>query len=78
MGKLAIREKVIKKIEAIENRPYLEALYNFIEASEPPSSYRLSKEEKDAIKSSRVQIKRGNSFSQKQVEKNLKKWLREK
>ena len=31
MGKSAIKEKVIRKIEQIDSKPYLEALYNLIE-----------------------------------------------
>jgi len=78
MRKLAIREKVIRRIETIKDKPYLEALYNFIEASEPQEPYHLSKEEQDAIKEAKAQIKRGQFYTQKQVEKKMKKWLREK
>ena len=78
MRKLAIREKVIRRIEAIEDKPYLEALYNFIEASEPQEPYHFSKEEAAAIKEAKAQIKRGEFYTQKEVEKKMKKWLREK
>jgi predicted transcriptional regulator len=76
MGKSAIKEKIIHRIEQIDNKTYLEALYNFLEASEPQEVYKLSKEQKEAIKEAKEQIKRGEFYTQEEVEKKMKKWAR--
>ena len=49
MVKSTLKEKIIRRIEQIDNKSYLEEVYNFLEAKEPQEVYKLSKDQIRAL-----------------------------
>jgi hypothetical protein len=76
MTVLELRKRLIGKINKIENNELLEEMYRLIENEEADLDiYELSKDQKQAIKESKEQIKKGDFLTDEQADKEIDEWL---
>ena len=72
-----IREKIISKVNKIENQELLEELLKAVELEhEIDEIQELSNEEKDAIDEGIKDAENGNTHSNKEANELVKKWLK--
>jgi hypothetical protein len=73
-----IRNGVIDKILAINNKEFLEALDKLISSSiSEKQIFELSPEQKEMLEMSEADIKNGNLISQEAMDKRNLEWLKE-
>lgn len=76
MSTVELREKVIKRLESVDDYLLKEVL-NLIEFETNDSVYKLSDSQKLSIDESRKQIKEGNTYTNEEVDKEMDAWLSE-
>lgn len=77
MSTLDLRERLIGKIQQIENSDILAEAYRLLglelEVDEP---YKLSQEQKNAVKEAREQIKNGVFLTDTEADNDIDEWLK--
>ena len=76
MSSVELREKILKKLESVDDHILKEVL-TLIEFETKEGVYKLSNDQKSAIIESRQQIKDGNTFTNDEVDKEIDGWLSE-
>lgn len=72
-----LRNGIIEKLLAISNKDYLRALYHLIDNKQEDDLVLLSEEQILMLKLSERDIQEGKFISQKDLDKNDLKWLKE-
>lgn len=76
---MSIKEKIINKVNAIENPKILDSILNLISMeSETDEIYQFSEEEKALLQEGLKDVENGNVFTQAESNKMISKWLEEK
>ncbi len=73
-----LRDRLIDRINSIDNRDYLNALDTLISSTFSESDIvKLTNEQKELLKMSELDIKNGNLISQEAMDKRNLEWLNE-
>lgn len=75
MSTTELKNKVLKKIQGIEEHFLLEEVLALLEFETNPEPFKLSKEQILAIDEAREQIKRGETYTNSEVEEEIDQWL---
>ncbi len=75
MTTIQIKKAVIKKISEIEDKSFLEAINTILDLKTETKVLHLSKEIRDEIIASRVEIQQGQFVKNDVLEKELDEWL---
>ena len=76
MSTIELRKRLIARIEHIEDEKLLEEAYRLLEIeSEDLEVYKLNTDQKNAIRASRAQIKRGELLTEEQANQDIDEWL---
>jgi hypothetical protein len=78
MTTVELKNFLIHRIAAIDDKTFLTAIKTIIETKSETTIYQTSAEQRVKIMEGRNQIAKGESFSNEQVEKEIDKWLSEK
>lgn len=66
------------RIAEINDKSFLTALFNMVETKSESTIYNTTPEQQKRIEEAIVQISKGESFTNEQVEMEINKWLEEK
>ncbi|MBI3501860.1 MAG: hypothetical protein HY063_08705 [Bacteroidetes bacterium] len=72
-----LKHQVIDKISEINDEEFLKAIKKILDSSAGKNIYRLSAEQRKAIRKGKQQIKNGEYITNEQLEKDEDKWLSE-
>jgi predicted transcriptional regulator len=78
MTTLELKDILIHKIAAINDKTFLSAVNTIIDTKSEVLIYKTTPEQRKHIKEGQEQIARGESFTNDQVEAEIDKWLRTK
>ena len=78
MTTIELKDILIHKIAAINNKSFLAAMNTIIDTKSEKLIYRTTPEQRQRIKEGQEQLARGESLSNDQVEAEIDKWLSEK
>ena len=78
MTTIELKDILIHKIAAINDKSFLAAMNTIIDTKSEKLIYRTTSEQRQRIKEGQEQIARGESLSNDQVEAEIDKWLSEK
>lgn len=78
MTTIALREALINQISLIDDIHFLEAIQTFMDTKSVYGTLELDEELMDDIRVSRKEIQEGKFIESKELEKEVKKWLKEK
>jgi len=78
MTTIELKDILIHKIAAINNKSFLAAMNTIIDTKSEKLIYRTTTEQRQRIKEGQEQLARGESLSNDQVEADIDKWLSEK
>ncbi len=78
MTTFELKDILIHKIAAINDKSFLEAMNTIIDTKSEKLIYKTSPEQKQQINEGRKQLLKGETFSDDQVEEEINKWLNEK
>jgi uncharacterized protein YlaI len=71
-----LKEKIITKIESIDNEELLNEVYQLLELnSENVNTYILTEEQLNVAQEAQEQIKKGHFSTHEEVQKKINKWL---
>ncbi|HLN72552.1 MAG TPA: hypothetical protein VK205_04605 [Prolixibacteraceae bacterium] len=71
-----LKEKLIGKINQIQNNEILEEMYRLISNEEVDDNvYELSDDQKNAVEEAQEQFKNGQYFSGDQADNDIEEWL---
>ena len=76
MNKIELKDKLIKKIEEIDDSEILEEIYSWLEDESQKKIYVTSEAQKEAIQEAQEQIKKGETISEKRANREIDKWLK--
>ena len=72
----ALKEKLIKSVESVENNTLLESLLNMIELeSDVDSIYEFTDQQLILIEDAKKEIKEGKIYNDNEVNKEIDEWL---
>lgn len=77
MSKLDIKEKLIEEIKQVDNVHLLEVLYDILTNEAGEKVYILNEEQITAIEEAREQYKKGEIFTNEEVDRETEEWLKE-
>ena len=75
MTTIDLKKRVMKKIENLNEDYVLEEVLALIEFETSSESIKLSSEQKSAIDEARTQIKRGEVYTNEEVDNEIDQWL---
>ena len=78
MTTLELKDILIQKISAINDKSFLSAIKVIIDAKSEKLIYRTTPEQKQTINEGREQIRKGEYLTNDQVESEVDQWLNEK
>ena len=78
MTTIELKDILIHKIAAINDKSFLAAMNTIIDTKSEKLIYKTTPEQRQAIKEGQDQLARGESFTNDQVEAEIDKWLSEK
>lgn len=78
MTTVELKNFLIHRIAAIDDKTFLTAIKTIIETKSETSIYQTTAEQRVKIMEGRNQIAKGESFTNEQVETEIDKWLSEK
>jgi predicted transcriptional regulator len=78
MTTIELKDILIHKIAAINDKSFLAAMNTIIDSKSEKLIYKTTPEQRQAIKEGQDQLARGESFTNDQVEAEIDKWLSEK
>jgi predicted transcriptional regulator len=78
MSTAELKNLLIHRIAAINDKSFLDAIMTFIETGVEHPVYQTSEKEKQSIKKGLEQIERGEYFTNEAVEKEVDQWFTEK
>lgn len=74
MSTVELRENLIKKIKKTTDKNILEEAYRLLEM-EASGIYKFTSDQKKEINKSRLQIKKGQTLTNKEADKEIDEWL---
>jgi hypothetical protein len=77
MTTIDLKNILIHRIAAINDIPFLTAINTIIEAKSVSTIYKTTPEQQKRVEEAIIQIKKGESFTNEQVEMEIDKWLKE-
>jgi hypothetical protein len=77
MSDTTLKEKLIKKINEIDDPAILEEASNLLELNEPETIYLVNDKQRNAIEEAKQQIKDKKTIDNKQADKESDEWLSE-
>jgi hypothetical protein len=77
MTTIELKDILIHKIAAINDKSFLAAMNTIIDTKSDKLIYKTTPEQKQRIKEAQEQIARGEAISNDQVEAGIDKWLNE-
>jgi predicted transcriptional regulator len=77
MTTIELKDILIHKIAAINDKSFLAAINTIIDTKSEKLIYKTTPEQRQAIKEGQDQLARGESFTNDQVEAEIDKWLNE-
>jgi predicted transcriptional regulator len=77
MTTIELKDILIHKIAAINDKSFLAAMNTIIDTKSEKLIYKTTPEQKQRIKEGQEQIARGEAISNDQVEADIDKWLSE-
>jgi predicted Zn-ribbon and HTH transcriptional regulator len=77
MPELSLKEKLINKLNEINDPSVLEEVANLFELQEPETVYQVNKKQKDSIEAAQQQIKDKQTLDNEQANKEADEWLKE-
>jgi len=77
MTTIELKDILIHKIAAINDKSFLAAMNTIIDTKSEKLIFRTTPEQKQRIKEGQEQIARGEGISNEQVEAHIDKWLSE-
>lgn len=77
MTTVELKNILIHRISGIDDKSFLDAINTIIETKSESTIYKTTPEQQKRIEEARVQILRGESFTNEQVELEINKWLKE-
>jgi predicted transcriptional regulator len=77
MTTIELKDILVHKIAAINDKSFLAAMNTFIDTKSEKLIYKTTPEQRQAIKEGQDQLARGESFTNDQVEAEIDKWLNE-
>lgn len=78
MTTVELKDILIHKISAIDDKSFLSAIKTIIDAKTDSLIYQTTAEQKSIIQEGLGQIERGEYLQNDQVEEEISKWLKEK
>ena len=78
MTTIELKDILIHKIAAINDKSFLAAMNTIIDTKSEKLIYKTTPEQRQRIKEGQEQLLRGETFSNDQVEPEIDKWLSEK
>lgn len=75
MSTIELKNKVLKKIETVNEDYLLEEVLALIEFETNPEPVKLTDDQKAAVDVAREQIKNGEYYTNDEVEKEIDQWL---
>jgi hypothetical protein len=78
MSTIELRKHIIKKLSLIDDDSFLKAIKTIIESKVNEGVYQLSDFQKKRIESARSQLKKGQTISNDDLQKEVGQWLNSK
>jgi len=78
MKTAVLKEIIVNRIAGINDKTFLSAINTFIEAKSESTVYITTPEQKQRIQEAREQIAKGDFLTNKEVEMDIDKWIKEK
>jgi len=78
MTTVDLKNILIHRIAGINDKSFLTAINTLVETKSESMIYKTTSEQQKRIEVAIVQISRGESFTNEQVENEIDKWLKEK
>lgn len=75
MSTTELKERVLKKIETIQDDYLLEELLDFLDFETKKEPFVLSKSQTSAIREAKLQIAKGEVFTNSQIDDEIDQWL---
>jgi predicted transcriptional regulator len=75
MSTIELREKIISQLANINDTSFLRAIKVLIDTKVEKEVYRLSDYQKERIRLGRDQLKKGQTISHDEVQKEINQWL---
>ena len=75
MSTVELRQHIIEKLSHIDDASFLKALKTIVESKVNEGIYRLSDFQKKRVLSAREQLKKGQTISDKVLNKEIDQWL---
>jgi len=75
MSTIELRQHIIEQLSHIEDSSFLKALKTIVESKVNEGIYRLSDFQKKRVQSAREQLKKGQTISDKVLNKEIDQWL---
>jgi hypothetical protein len=75
MSTVELRQHIIEKLSHIEDPSFLKALKTIVESKVNEGIYKLSDFQKKRVTSARDQLKKGQTISDKILNKEIDQWL---
>ena len=76
MNLIELRQAIIRMVSAIDDESYLLAIRTILESKANESVYKLSRYQIREIRESRRQVQSGQTISNEDLQKEVRKWLR--
>lgn len=78
MTTVDLKNILIHRIAGINDKSFLTEIFNLVETKSESTIYKTTPEQQKKIGEAIVQISKGESFTNEQVEMEIDKWLKEK
>ena len=75
MSTIELKQKLIKKLEFVNEDHLLEEILALIEFQNNAEPYKLSTEQKEAVDEAREQIRNGEYYTNEEVDQEIDEWL---
>ena len=78
MSAIELRERLIEKIQKTDNENILEEIYRLLNLESEADNiemYKLGEEDRNEIKTARLQIKQGQFLTSEEADKDIDEWL---
>ena len=75
MSTIELREKIISQLANINDASFLRAIIVLIDTKVEKEVYRLSDYQKERIRLGREQLKKGQTISHDEIQKEINQWL---
>lgn len=78
MNTIELRNKIIDQLSRIDDVSFLEAIKTIVDSKAHDQIYKLSEFQKERIRDAREQVRKGQTISDKDLQKEISQWLNSK